>query len=86
MVIFISWVSLRFWKLIKLQDPYLGAGVTVVETVVALGIRRNELQNEVAGLPSAFKTPKQPVMILQFTARGTSAFSEAKAEHEAAGI
>jgi hypothetical protein len=70
----------------KSKHSYLGAGVTVVETVVALGTRRYELQNEVAGPPSTFKTPKTPVTTLQFTARGASAAPAARAEQEAGGI
>jgi hypothetical protein len=68
------------------EHSCLGAGVTVVETVVALGTCRYELQNEVAGSPSTFKTPKTPVTILQFTARGASAAPAARAEQEAGRI
>ena len=76
-------VSLPSLVLCRGKHWYLGAGVTVVEVVVVLGTRRYELQNEVAGPPSTFKTPKTPVRALQFTARGTSA---APAEQEAGGI
>lgn len=62
---------------------YLGAGVKVVDTVVAGGTARYELQNEVAGPPSAFKTPKTPVTTLQLTARGAIEYLAAIAEHEA---
>jgi hypothetical protein len=48
----------------------LVAGVVVVKTVVALGTRRYELQNEVAGPPKFFKIPNTPVTTLQLTARG----------------
>lgn len=52
----------------KIAD--LVAGVVVVRTVVALGTRRYELQNEVAGPPKFFKIPNTPVSTLQLTARG----------------
>lgn len=79
-------ISLLSLVIRKSKHSYLGAGVTVVETVVALGTCRYELQNEVAGPPSTFKTPKTPVTTLQFTARGASAAPAARAEQEAGGI
>jgi hypothetical protein len=70
----------------KTKHSYLDAGVTVVETVVAVGTCRYELQNEVAGPPSTFKIPKTPVTTIQSTARGASAAPAARAEQEAGGI
>lgn len=61
----------------------LGAGVTVVEIVVALGTRRYELQNEVAAGPRTFRAPRTPVTTWQFTPRGSSAAPVARAEQEA---
>lgn len=55
----------------------------MVATVVAVGTRRYELQNEVAAGPSFVNTPKRPVTALQLTARGLSAPLVARAEQEA---
>jgi hypothetical protein len=68
------------------QVRHLVTGVIVVEVVVALGTRRYELQNEVAGPPSIFKAPKTPVTTRQLTARGASALLEARAAQEAGAI
>jgi len=59
----------------------------MVETVDVAGILRYELQKEVAGGPRTFRTLRQPVTLLQLTARslrisGFAALSEAVAERK----
>jgi hypothetical protein len=81
----ISSLSLMF-EVDENQARHLVAGVTVVEVVEALGTRRYELQNEVAGPPSIFKAPKTPVTTWQLTSRGASALLEARAAQEAGAI
>lgn len=76
-------ISLLLLAMQRSTDSYVGAGVTVADTVVAVGTPRYELQNVVAGPPSAFKTPKTPVTTAQLTARGASGAPVARAAQEA---